>query len=63
MVTSGTTWGVQLYIEVDDIAGSVAKATGMGASIIVPPQKLPDGDEPAIVLDLEGVPFAVFKAA
>ena len=54
---------VQLYIEVDDVAGSVEKATGMGASIIVAPQKLPDGDELAIVLDPEGIPFAVFKAA
>jgi uncharacterized protein len=54
---------VQLYIEVDDVSGSVAKATGMGASIIVPPQKLPDGDEMAIVLDPEGIPFVVFKSA
>lgn len=54
---------VQLYIEVDDVSASVEKATGMGASVIVPPQKLPDGDEMAIVLDPEGIPFAVFKAA
>jgi uncharacterized protein len=54
---------VQLYIEVDDVAGSVAKATAMGASVIVPPQTLPDGEELAIVLDPEGIPFAVFKAA
>lgn len=54
---------VQLYIEVEDVAGSVAKATAMGASVIVPPQKLPDGDELAIVLDPEGIPFAVFRAA
>jgi len=54
---------VQLYIEVDDVAVSVEKATGMGASVIVPPQQLPDGDEMAIVLDPEGIPFAVFKTA
>jgi len=54
---------VQLYIEVDDVAGSVEKATALGASIIVAPQKLPDGDELAIVLDPQGVPFAVFKPA
>lgn len=63
---SSTTMAVnfmQLYIEVDDVAGSVEKAAGMGASVIVPPQKLPDGDELAIVLDPEGIPFAVFKAA
>lgn len=54
---------VQLCIEVDDVSDSVAKATGMGASIIVPPQKLPDGDELAIVLDPEGIPFAIFRSA
>jgi len=54
---------VQLFIEVDDVAGSVAKAAGMGATVIVPPQKLPDGDEMAIVCDPEGIPFSVFKSA
>lgn len=54
---------VQLYIEVDDVSGSVEKATATSASVIVAPQKLPDGDELAIVLDPEGIPFAVFKAA
>ena len=54
---------VQLYIEVDDVSGSVEKAIGMGAGVIVPPQKLPDGEEMAIILDPEGIPFAVFKAA
>ena len=52
---------VQLYMEVDDVAESVAKATGLGASVIVPHQKLPDGDELAIVRDPEGIPFAMFK--
>lgn len=54
---------VQLYIEVDDVQGTVERAAGSGASVIVPPQKLPDGDEMAIVLDPEGIPFAVFKSA
>jgi predicted enzyme related to lactoylglutathione lyase len=54
---------VQLYIEVDDVTACVEKASGLGASVIMPAQKLPDGDEMAIVLDPEGIPFAVFKAA
>ncbi|HLG15660.1 MAG TPA: VOC family protein [Blastocatellia bacterium] len=54
---------VQLYVEVDDVAASVEKATTLGASVIVPLQKLPDGDEMAIVLDPEGIPFGVFKPA
>jgi uncharacterized protein len=54
---------VQLYIEVDDVSVSVEKARGLGASVIMPAQKLPDGDEMAIVLDPEGIPFAVFKPA
>ena len=52
---------VQLYVEVEDLASSVAKASGLGASIIVPPQTLPDGDELAILVDPEGISFAMFK--
>lgn len=47
----------------DDVSGSVEKATAMSARVIVPRQKLPDGDELAIVVDPEGIPFAVFKPA
>ena len=54
---------VQLYVEVEDLASSVAKASGLGAGVIVPPQNLPDGDELAILVDPEGIPFAMFKTA
>jgi hypothetical protein len=30
---------------------------------MIPPQKLPDGDEMAVVLDVEGIPVGLFKAA
>jgi predicted enzyme related to lactoylglutathione lyase len=52
---------VTLYIEVDDVPEYVKKATGLGASIIMPHQKLPDGDEMAVILDPEGIPIGLFR--
>ena len=52
-----------LYIEVDDVPGYVEKATVLGASVIMPHQKLPDGDEMAVILDLEGIPVGLFHPA
>ena len=52
---------VTLYIEVDDVPEYVRQATTHGASIIMPPQKLPDGDEMAVILDPEGIPVGLFK--
>lgn len=52
---------VQLLIEVEDVADHVRQATALGARIIVPPQKLPDGDEMAVLQDPEGIPFGVCK--
>jgi uncharacterized protein len=54
---------VQLFIEVDDVAAYVEKAKLEGANIIIPPQKLPDGDEMAVILDPEGIPLGLFKPA
>ncbi len=54
---------VQLFIEVDDMQAFVAKATQLGASVIIPPQKLPAGDELAIMHGPEGVPFGMYKPA
>jgi uncharacterized protein len=52
---------VQLLIEVDDVNRHVLQATAIGAKVIVPPQKLPDGDEMAILQDPEGMPFGICK--
>jgi predicted enzyme related to lactoylglutathione lyase len=52
---------VQLFIEVNDVAAYVEKATKLGASVIMPPQKIPDGDEMAVILDPIGIPFAFYK--
>ncbi len=52
---------VQLFVEVEDVAAYVEKAVGMGANVIIPPQKLPDGDEMAVIHDPEGIPLALYK--
>ena len=54
---------VSLYVEVDDVAAYVRKSTQLGGKVIIPPQKLPDGDEMAVILDLEGIPVGLFKPA
>jgi uncharacterized protein len=54
---------VQLFIEVDDIAGFVERAKHLGANVLIPPQRLPDGDELAILLDPIGISFGLFKPA
>src|SRR5262245_3135014 len=51
----------QLFVEVEDVSASVEIAKSEGANVIIPPQKLPDGDEMAIILDPEGIPFGLFK--
>jgi predicted enzyme related to lactoylglutathione lyase len=53
---------VQLFVEVDDIAATVDRATRAGATVLVPPQKLPDGDEMAVLHDPLGMPFALVKS-
>jgi uncharacterized protein len=52
---------VQLLIEVGDVARHVQEATALGAKVIVPPQKLPDGDEMAVLLDPEGIAFGICR--
>jgi predicted enzyme related to lactoylglutathione lyase len=54
---------VSLYVEVDDVDAYLARATKLGGTVIIPAQKLPDGDEMAVMLDLEGIPFGLFKPA
>jgi predicted enzyme related to lactoylglutathione lyase len=54
---------VSLYVEVDNLQTHVAKEIDLGGQVIIPPQKLPDGDEMAVLLDPEGIAFGVFKPA
>ena len=52
---------VQLFIQVDDVGDCVRRATAQGAKVIIPPQKLPGGEEMAILHDPEGIPFGLHK--
>jgi predicted enzyme related to lactoylglutathione lyase len=52
---------VQLFIGVDSVPEYHRRAGQMGAETIEPPQKLPDGDELAIMLDPSGVPFGLLR--
>ena len=52
---------VQLFVEVDDVAASVAKVEQLGGRILIPPQALPDGDRLAIVLDTEGLSLGLMQ--
>src|SRR5262245_4093926 len=52
---------VQLFVEVDDVKRYAARALELGGSLIIPPQVLPDGDELAIVRDVEGLSFGLMK--
>jgi predicted enzyme related to lactoylglutathione lyase len=54
---------VQLFIAVDDVAAAAKKAQDAGAKLLIPATKLPDGDEMAVLLDPQGVSFAVCKLA
>src|SRR5471030_2837831 len=52
---------VQLFVEVDDVDAYIAKATALGAKVIVPKSDLPDGDALAIVLDPAGLSFGLYR--
>ena len=52
---------VQLFVGVRDVEESVAKATALGASVVVPPTTLPDGDVMAVLADPCGVTFGVMR--
>ena len=50
---------VQLFIEVPDMDASIAHATALGATIIVPKAVLPDGDQMAVLRDPVGMTFGL----
>ncbi|MGH7177764.1 MAG: VOC family protein, partial [Tepidisphaeraceae bacterium] len=54
---------VQLFVEVDDVAQAVERAKELGGSVIIPPQKLPGGDELAIIHDPEHIALGLYKPA
>jgi predicted enzyme related to lactoylglutathione lyase len=52
---------VQLFVEVADVDVCVAKASSLGATVVVPKTELPDGDALAIVVDPSGLPFGIYR--
>ena len=52
---------VQLFIGVADVREAVAKAQGLGAKVLIPATMLPEGDEMAVLLDPNGMSFAVWR--
>jgi uncharacterized protein len=58
---SSATDFTQLFVGVADVSVAVADATRLGARIIIPATKLPDGDEMAVLLDPHGMPFGLMK--
>lgn len=53
---------VQLFMEVEDVAATVARAEAAGAQVIVPRSALPDGDVMAVLRDPSGSSFGVVQA-
>lgn len=54
---------VQLFVRVNDLLDHVRQAESLGARIVIPPQKLPGGDEMAVLTDPDGLPFVMFKGS
>src|SRR5262245_47317883 len=52
---------VQLFITVDDMAASIAGAEKLGARVLIPATRLPEGDEMAVLLDPQGIAFGLTR--
>jgi predicted enzyme related to lactoylglutathione lyase len=52
---------VQLFMAVDDVADSVKRAEALGAKTIIPPTMLPEGGEMSVMLDPQGMSFALWR--
>jgi predicted enzyme related to lactoylglutathione lyase len=52
---------VQLFVSVADVAASAKKAEELGAKVLIPPTTLPEGDQMAVLLDPQGMPFALHR--
>src|SRR5690242_1732800 len=52
---------VQFFVGVDNVGAAVQKAVGLGAKVLIPATVLPEGDEMAVMLDPQGMSFAVWR--
>jgi len=51
-----------VYVKVDDVDATIAKAAEIGATTMVPPQEIPETGRFAVLADPLGAVFAVFTA-
>lgn len=51
----------QIYFGSDDVDADAAKATGLGATVVVPPTDIPNMGRFAVLSDPQGGVFAIFK--
>lgn len=51
----------QLFVGVEDVKSSVARAEQLGARLLIPPTVLPEGDEMAVMHDPQGLSFALWR--
>ncbi len=53
---------VQLFVQVEDVPEYLKKAEALGGRIVIPHQVLPGGDEMAVIVDPDGIPFGLFRS-
>jgi predicted enzyme related to lactoylglutathione lyase len=51
-----------IYFGSPDVDADVQRATGLGATVIVPPTDIPNMGRFAVLLDPQGGSFAIFQA-
>jgi len=54
---------VRLFVQMDHTSAAVEQAESIGATTLIPPQRLPDGAEMAVLHDPEEIPAALTKRA
>ena len=52
---------VQLFVSVHDVKAAITNAETLGAKLSIPATILPEGDEMAVLLDPEGMSFAIWR--
>ncbi len=51
----------QLFMAVDDLDAKCTAAQSLGAKLLIPPTTLPEGDAIAVLLDPQGMSFALWR--
>ena len=54
---------VQLFMAVEDVEAAVKRAEALGAKTVIPPTTLPDGGRMSVMIDPQGMSFAVWRQA